>query len=516
MADELIYKVEAGRPLEDEEVDGNIRFLDQKAGAAQAAAVAAGTAASNAATAANDALDGLAGHKIGGDHDGRYLRRDIADAAPLLGDIPQAGVVGLPAALDALRTAIRQALYGSGPYPSLDERFVGATRLSPAWTFLRTTTATLHGPDRLMRTAAVNEPRFDHDSVTGAALGLRLEPRATNFVTFSDDFTNAIWTALNQVPGVRGSDGWTRLTEDAATGQRRLYRNVAVTAGREFVMSLSVKPDIGRQALVLYPNVGGNGCLVRFDLANQVTEVVPVGTATGSAWLDRDEDGFRLSVQVTFAEDVSAMQFGIYFGPTGGQGNATYAGDGSSGIYVRRAQLTAGSARNSFIPTAGTAVSRAEDVATVDGAEFSSWFNPIEGTFLIEAANLGDGISDSTILVIDDGGTGQANQISIRTSSAGQTWRLTPRADGANIFDAGLGTVPTGTVCGVAFSYGPSGWLVSFNGDAAIVVAGAVPGGLSRLRLGVRGSGAVSHMLTHRLSYWPISRAAAELQELTS
>jgi len=221
-------------------------------------------------------------------------------------------------------------------------------------------------------------------------------------------------------------------------------------------------------------------------------------------------------VQVTFADIVSALQFGMYFGPTGGQGNATYTGDGVSGIYVRRAQVVAGTARSSYIPTESTAVSRADDLAVIEGAEFSDWFNPAEGTFLIEAANLGDGISDSTILVIDDGGTGQANQISIRTSSAGQTWRLTPRADGANIFNAELGTVPTGTVCRVAFSYGPSGWLVSFNGAAAIVVAGAVPDGLSRLRLGVRGSGSVSHMLARRAAYWPISRAAAELQELTS
>src|SRR5690554_4537990 len=50
------------------------------------------------------------------------LYRNVPQSAPLLHDIPQSGVVQLPADLDYLRTAMLNALYGDGPYPTLDLR----------------------------------------------------------------------------------------------------------------------------------------------------------------------------------------------------------------------------------------------------------------------------------------------------------------------------------------------------------------------------------------------------------
>ncbi len=76
--------------------------------------------------------------------------------------------------------------------PSLDLRFALAKKLDPRITFTRGSIGTYFGSDGLMRTAGVNEPRFDHYPITGQSLGLLIEESRTNLVTYSEDFNS--WT----------------------------------------------------------------------------------------------------------------------------------------------------------------------------------------------------------------------------------------------------------------------------------------------------------------------------------
>jgi len=75
--------------------------------------------------------------------------------------------------------------------PSLDLRFALAKKLDPRITFTRASSGTYFGPDGLMRTAGVNEPRFDHDPITGQSLGLLIEERRTNGIR-NNTFVGAV------------------------------------------------------------------------------------------------------------------------------------------------------------------------------------------------------------------------------------------------------------------------------------------------------------------------------------
>ena len=81
--------------------------------------------------------------------------------------------------------------------PSLKLDFANARALDPRITFTRASTATYVGANGLIKTAGVNEPRFDHDPITGESLGLLIEESRTNSVEYSEDLSNAYWNKQN-------------------------------------------------------------------------------------------------------------------------------------------------------------------------------------------------------------------------------------------------------------------------------------------------------------------------------
>ena len=58
---------------------------------------------------------------------------------------------------------------------------------------------------------------------------------------------------------------------------------------------------------------------------------------------------------------------------------------------VQYAQLEAGGFATSFIPTAGTATTRAIDLASMTGTNFSSWYDQTQGSFVVSVSTFGSG-----------------------------------------------------------------------------------------------------------------------------
>ena len=80
------------------------------------------------------------------------------------------------------------------PGASLDLSFMTPGTLDPRITFTRASTGTYFDSNGVMRTAAVNQPRWDYDPVTHQLRGLLLEDARTNLWLQSADASNAAWS----------------------------------------------------------------------------------------------------------------------------------------------------------------------------------------------------------------------------------------------------------------------------------------------------------------------------------
>lgn len=247
--------------------------------------------------------------------------------------------------------------------------------------------------------AAINQPRFDHDPITGESKGLLFEEYQTNLLTYSEDFSNAVWTKefsfangtnsfLTYAPD--GTFTAQRLAEDATNNFHRFYRSYTPTSGVTYTFSTYAKYS-GRRYLILRLGFTGGGSH-SFDLLTGVlgTGSIPSSQArienVGNGW-------YRCSIWVT-ATAATAGNVQIALKPDSDVVSQSYAGDGYSGAYIWGAQLEDSSKfPSSYIKTTASTATRQADYALISGSNFFSWFNQSEGSFVTDFTPIQDCIT---------------------------------------------------------------------------------------------------------------------------
>ena len=81
--------------------------------------------------------------------------------------------------------------------------------MDPRFTYTRASTATYVDENGVLQVAAANQPRFDHDPVSGVCEGLLIESQRTNFLLWSRDLTQSAWRKVNASVALTatGADG---------------------------------------------------------------------------------------------------------------------------------------------------------------------------------------------------------------------------------------------------------------------------------------------------------------------
>jgi len=226
--------------------------------------------------------------------------------------------------------------------------------------------------------AAVYLPRRGHHIYNGSTWvneGIQIESEErTNLFTYSEDFTNVVWTKANAATlavDATGPDGETSavtLVDNSATGRGEVYVlfSATVSTSTAYTISCFMKADqlsIGRLRITN----GGLGGLADafFDLSGGT--VGTTGAAVDSATIENRGNGwYRCAMSFTSDSVDTTISPRIYVAETDAGDEVDI--DGTSSILIYGAQIEAGSTPSSYIPTAGATVTRSAETLTVAAA----------------------------------------------------------------------------------------------------------------------------------------------------
>jgi hypothetical protein len=181
---------------------------------------------------------------------------------------------------------------------------------------------------------------------------------------------------------------------------------------------------------------------------------------------------------------------------------------------VQYAQLEAGAFATSFVPTAGSAVTRSPDVAVMTGTNFSSWFNPVQGSFMVQA-DTASFLDLRRNIQVDDGTN--AERIYLGTNTAANP--LTVVSDGGAIqanLPAASTTLTVNTPYKIAMTYKINDFAVVGNGGTVAVDSlGTLPTVL-QMRLGANENTVYLNGHIRQIAYYNTRLLNAQLQTLTT
>jgi hypothetical protein len=380
-------------------------------------------------------------------------------------------------------------------------------------------------------------PRFDYDPTSiGTPRGLLIEGSANNLLTYSEDYSQAVWTkvTVDRTTGQASPDGGTGatlLSENAITyAKHDIERTQSISAGVHTFSVWVKEPSSNSRRYVCLQLADGQATAARYTIVAdlQTGQITASGSVNGTAGAPTNTahsitpypgGWYRLTITmncvlspcypVVLLSDISSL--------FGGNNQPFYSATTPyKGLIVWGAQLEAGNGASSYIPTGASTGNRAADNCYADS--ISSWYTQGSGTMLFFGRPTVP--STRTMLNFSVGTNVPRIQMYGSTSTDVTCYLENPSGTGANI------VFPSGTlVNGTAFK---SAWAFETGNHAACINAGtvatastsspAVPSsGITRLNIGMRYDG-FNQFNGHVISakYWPTRLANATLQAITT
>jgi 3-methyladenine DNA glycosylase Tag len=254
-------------------------------------------------------------------------------------------------------------------------------------TFTRATTATVTDFEGLIKKVKSGEARFE---------GAR---RVENLATFSEDFSNAVWTknntayVVNSITAPNGTLTADTISDDGTAGLHRIYSNQSTIAGNVYIVSGYFKYG-NQQWFALRGDT--NSVFALFDVQNGVRGGVGAGvtstlTNVGNGW-------YRFSMKYTAT--LNSLGSFIYFATQGTTFPDIYTGTGTYfyawGVQTEDVTGQANQNPSEYVST-GVLTSAPYHGANVDGVKYFTTYNgnTVASNVVTEAT--GANIPDATL-----------------------------------------------------------------------------------------------------------------------
>ena len=414
--------------------------------------------------------------------------------------------------------------------PTLDLNFARTKTLDPRIEFTRASGGSYVGADGLIKYAGVNEPRFDHDPVTGESLGLLVEEQRSNLLLRSEEFNSTSWskdfsriaTNTTETTAPDGSNNAEKLIENTSNSQHIVYQS-RTGSNETVVFSVFCKSAERTSVLLQLSNSVDSTVNVIFNLfLGTVTSISPSNAdyTNNSASIIPYPNGWYRCIITTTKGSVNTTNIPTISTVAGGVGS--YQGDGTSGIYIWGAQVEQGTFPTSYIPTQASIRTRAADNARITGSNFSSWYRQDEGTFFGHISqqpgqNI-EGVSYRHLLMASPNASTNSS-VGLFVSGFNR-YSLQVRNNSANqaVIETGTHSFATGRFCG---AYRANDFAISANGGApAADTSGEAPTTDPPVQLSIGGifnATALGKLngTIRRLTYYPKRLPNSQLQALT-
>ena len=368
-------------------------------------------------------------------------------------------------------------------------------------------------------TSTINSaPRFDHNPTTGESLGLLVEEQRTNLLVQSNGFDTTWANSLTSETANAGtapdgtSTAWElKDTVDATASQHLLSQTPAnFVSGTSYTFSVWAKSGTLSHIALTFPTSAFGATLTsRYSLATGTAVSVAAGTtATVTAF----PDGWY---RVTTTATATASASGVLNIRLALAGTTLYQGDGNGTILVWGAQLEAGAFPTSYIPTTTATVTRSADVASITGANFSSWYRQDEGTVFAETRLQSTVARNAAGIDLNDNSTN--NRSIFRAFTTGSFDQYIARSGGSTVATIASANLPSLLLRKSAIAYRVDDFALTAEGLAPNTdTSGAVPVGVNQAFIGSALSGTEflgGHV--RRLTYWPQRLSNSTLQQIT-
>jgi len=397
--------------------------------------------------------------------------------------------------------------------------------------FTRASTGTRIAPTGLIEEVASGDSRLNYDLLNGKVVNCPhylLEPASTNQILYSSDFTNASWTKGSNIvvesSAETSPDGSLNASKFTNVGTSSVFVFQLTTGATSSVWTSSVfvKKGTNKYFGVSITSFGISNSRYQpvYNLEDGTIQAINTSgtniTNASNSITQYPNGWYKVTITATFAGGADQCYIVLQntnntdYNPTSGTLDWQNASLGN--IYAFGAQLEAGSYPTSYIPTNGTAITRAAE--TADGSGDAATFNDSEGVLMAEISALAD--DGSTRVISLSGGSQSSNNLYLNLNNSGGL-SCQVLTSGGNI-TLGIANINQTDNNKIAIKYKASDYSLFLNGfeidtDTSL---NTTPIGLDRLNFDF-GSGSFDfYGKTREVQYFNSVLTDAQLETLTS